>query len=93
MWPMGLLFTKTSAVKQYSYENDFSSVFDALHQISLLTPVPVESSLVWSTCGPCIFGGGRASVSPPADSRCLRQLGFTVHIVVEIRAWSICWKQ
>ena len=32
MWPMGLLFLKTSPVKQYSYEKDFSGVFDALHQ-------------------------------------------------------------
>ena len=32
MWPMGLLFFRTSPVKQYSYENDFSGVFDALHQ-------------------------------------------------------------
>ena len=29
---MGLLFLKTSPVKQYSYENDCSGVFDALHQ-------------------------------------------------------------
>ena len=29
---MGLLFLKTSPVKQYSYANDFSAVFDALHQ-------------------------------------------------------------
>ena len=34
MWPMGLLFIKTSPVKQYSYENDFSGVSDALHQFS-----------------------------------------------------------
>ena len=32
MWPMGLLFIKTSPVKQYSSENDFSGVFDAWHQ-------------------------------------------------------------
>ena len=32
MWPMGLLFIKTSPVKQYSYENDFTGIFDALHQ-------------------------------------------------------------
>ena len=31
------LFIKTSLVKQYSYENDFSSVFDALHQSFLVT--------------------------------------------------------
>ena len=38
MWPMGLLFLKTSPVKQYSYENDFkcSGVFDALHQSFLV---------------------------------------------------------
>ena len=30
VWPMDLLFIKTSPVKQYSYENDFSSVFDAM---------------------------------------------------------------
>ena len=27
VWPMGLLFLKTSPVKQFSYENDFSGVF------------------------------------------------------------------
>ena len=36
MWPMGLLFLITSAVKQYSYENDFSGVCDALHQSFLV---------------------------------------------------------
>ena len=36
MWPMGLLFLKTSPVKQDSYENDFSGVFDALHQSFLV---------------------------------------------------------
>ena len=36
MWPMGLLFLKTSPVKQYSHENDFSGVFDALHQSFLV---------------------------------------------------------
>ena len=36
MWPMGLLFIKTSPVKQYSYEKDFSGVFDALHQSFLV---------------------------------------------------------
>ena len=29
LWPMVLLIIKTSAVKQYSYQNDFSAVFDA----------------------------------------------------------------
>ena len=29
MWPMDLLFFKPSPVKQYSFENDFSGVFDA----------------------------------------------------------------
>ena len=29
---MGLLFIKTSPVKQNSYENDFSGVFDTLNQ-------------------------------------------------------------
>ena len=33
---MGLLYIKTSPVKQYSFENDFSNVFDALRQIFLL---------------------------------------------------------
>ena len=33
---MSLLFLKTSPVKQYSYENDFSGVFDALHQSFLV---------------------------------------------------------
>ena len=32
MWPMGLLFIKTFPAKQYSYQNDFSGVFEALHQ-------------------------------------------------------------
>ena len=30
------LFLKTSSVKQYSYENDFSGVFDALHESFLV---------------------------------------------------------
>ena len=33
---MGLLFLKTSSVKQFSYENDFSGVLDALHQCFLV---------------------------------------------------------
>ena len=32
MWQMGPLFIKISPVKQFSYENDFSGVVDALHQ-------------------------------------------------------------
>ena len=36
VWPMGLLFIKTSPVKQYSYESDFSGVFDALYQNCLV---------------------------------------------------------
>ena len=36
MWPMGLLFLKTSPVKQYSDENDLSGVFDALRQSFLV---------------------------------------------------------
>ena len=36
VWPMGLLFIKTSAVKQYAYQNDFSGVFDAFHQSFLV---------------------------------------------------------
>ena len=34
---------KTSPVKQYSYENDFSGVFDALHQ-SFLVYFVIKSS-------------------------------------------------
>ena len=33
------MFLKTSPVKQYSYENDFSGVFDALHQSFLVLNV------------------------------------------------------
>ena len=45
MWPKGLLILKISPVKQfmYSYENDFSGVFDALHQsflVVILMEVP-----------------------------------------------------
>ena len=36
VWPMSLLFIKTYPVKQYSYQNDFKGVFDALHQSFLL---------------------------------------------------------
>ena len=36
VWPMDLLFVKTSSIKQYAYENDFSGVFDALHQSFLV---------------------------------------------------------
>ena len=45
MWPMGLLFLKTSPVKQYSYENDFSGVFDALHQSFLVISVLYVQSI------------------------------------------------
>ena len=33
---MGLLFLKTSPLKQYSYENYFSGIFDALQQSFLV---------------------------------------------------------
>ena len=36
MWPMGRLFIKTSPIKQFSYENDFSGVSDALGQSFLV---------------------------------------------------------
>ena len=39
---MGLLFIKTLPVKQYSYQNDFSGVFDALHQNFLVQTVSVQ---------------------------------------------------
>ena len=45
MWPMGLLFIKTSLVKQYSYQNDLSGVFDALHQSFLVISVPDPVSI------------------------------------------------
>ena len=48
VWPMGLLFIKASPVKQYSYQNDFSGIFDALNQ----------SFLVFSCIGPPLFGCG-----------------------------------
>ena len=35
MWPMGLLFLKTSPVKQCLHENDFSGVFDAFKVVFL----------------------------------------------------------
>ena len=34
---MGFLFIKTSPAKLYSYQNDFSGVFDALHQSFLVS--------------------------------------------------------
>ena len=49
MWPMGLLFLKTSPVKQYSYEKYFSGVFDALHQSCLCSFVMVRLSGVRRT--------------------------------------------
>ena len=36
VWPMDLLFIKTPPIKQYSYQNDFSGVFDALRQSFLV---------------------------------------------------------
>ena len=39
---MGLLFIKTSPVKQYAYEKDFSGVFDALHQSFLVSSLSVQ---------------------------------------------------
>ena len=53
MWPLGLLLLKTSPVKQYSYENDFSGVFDALHQ----------SFLVLILCGFVVFSMGHFMLS------------------------------
>ena len=52
MWPMALLFTNTSPVKQYSYENDFSGVFDALHQSFLvcICPNPVCYGMIAEYC-------------------------------------------
>ena len=47
MWSMGLLFIKTSPVKQYSYENDLSGVFNALHQSFLVLNL-AEGSLFLS---------------------------------------------
>ena len=46
MWPMSLLFIKTFPVKQYSYENDFCVVFDALHQSSIVHSVPVTQLIL-----------------------------------------------
>ena len=44
VWAMGLLFLKTSPVKQYLRENDFSGVFDAVRQSFLVPfcPGPIE---------------------------------------------------
>ena len=42
---MGLLFIKTSPVKHCSHENDFSGVFDALHQNFLILIVIVRPLL------------------------------------------------
>ena len=48
VWPVGLLFIKTSAVKQYSYQNDFGGVFDAVHQ-SFLVHIAFPSCIVTTT--------------------------------------------
>ena len=48
VWPMGLLFIKTSPLKQCSYQNDLSGVFDALHQrflVCTLTGTGVGSTV------------------------------------------------
>ena len=37
-----LLFIRTSQVKQYTYQNDFSGVFDALHQSFLVQYVAMQ---------------------------------------------------
>ena len=50
MWSMGLLFLKTSPVKQCSYENDFSGVFDALHQSFLVVSVAAAVVVTRNTC-------------------------------------------
>ena len=54
MWPTGLLFIKTSPVKQYSYENDFSGALDALHQSFLVcntVPIVIDDLPYWSPMG------------------------------------------
>ena len=48
VWPMGLLFIKTSPVKQNSYQSDFSGVFDALYQSFLV--IYLMPSLVFVFC-------------------------------------------
>ena len=54
--PMGFLFTKTSPVKQYSYLNDFSGVFDALHHSFLATFVEVFTFRPGSdNCSVCLI--------------------------------------
>ena len=45
MWPMGLLFLKTCPVKQYSYENDFSGVFESVLVIFVAMPVIIHGEL------------------------------------------------
>ena len=50
MWPMDLFFIKTAPVKQYSYENDFSGVFDALHQSFLVLSLYLFSGKQLSSC-------------------------------------------
>ena len=52
MWPIGLLFLKASSVKQYSYGNNFSGVFDALHQ-SFLDKILFS----WEYGGVVVFAG------------------------------------
>ena len=42
MWA-SVLFLRTSPVKQYSYENDFSGVFDALHQSFLVVYISCQT--------------------------------------------------
>ena len=43
-WHMGLLFIKTFPVKQYLYQNDFSGVYDALHQSFLVHVFALDKS-------------------------------------------------
>ena len=55
--PMGLLFIKTSPVKQCSSENDFSGVFDALHQSFLVvTCIRSKVSFGYYSSRPSHFG-------------------------------------
>ena len=64
----GPVVHQTSPVKQCSYENEFSSVFDGLHQSFLVKHVP-DMCLTWNNLLECACHTFSSFKTPPAVIR------------------------
>ena len=76
VWPIGLMFLKTYSVKQYSYQNNFSGVFDALHQ-SFIVLYMYQAKPLTCTCtrakrAPVQASTGYARLHKIVGSPCLK---------------------